>query len=206
MLGDYLEYQLLYSQLYRYSQKASHNFVGGSVALDKSITSCEHQLEIIQANVRVAAVQQHCTVGSSYTTPSRFTSGFLPKMRTITVNGRWKTRTSFKAYSQPDISRPSVRVSVAEAHEPYEPHRGMVQLDEPLNRFGWKEIFSFYAFRHEQDGARMIVIGGAFNPSRCMLFEEAHSGEGGWTEWLHFWIPREDGQSGQLSVFDGPVG
>ena len=34
------------------SEKASDIFVGGSVALDKSITASEHQLGIIQANVR----------------------------------------------------------------------------------------------------------------------------------------------------------
>jgi len=118
-------------------------------------------------------------------------------------SGGWKKRTSFKAYAQPDISRPSVRVSVAEA---YEPHRTMVQLDKPLNHSGWKEYLSFYAFRHEQDEAKMIPIGEAYKPHRCMLFEEALPGGSGWTERLHFWVPREEGESGQLPVFDGPVG
>jgi len=61
MLSDYLEYQLLYSQLQRYCAKASHIFVGGFVALDKSITACEHQLGIIRANVRHLPLPPHGT-------------------------------------------------------------------------------------------------------------------------------------------------
>jgi len=117
--------------------------------------------------------------------------------------GGWKTRTSFKAYSQPDIPYPSVRVSVGEA---YQPHRTMVLLDKPMNHSGWKEYLSFYAFRHEQDGAKMIAIAEAHGTHRCMVFEEAHSGEGGWTMRLRFWVPREESEYGELPVFDGPMG
>jgi len=105
----------------------------------------------------------------------------------------WKTRTSFKAYSGPDICRPRVRVSVGEAYEPY---RTMVLLDKPMNHHGWNEILSFYAFRQEQDEAKMIAIGEAGSPYRCMVFEDEHYGERGWTERLRFWVPRDEGESG----------
>jgi len=66
----------------------------------------------------------------------------------------------------------------------------MVLLDEPLNGTGWKEYLSFYVFRHEQDEAKVITIGEAYEPHRCMPFEGEIPSGSGWTEKLRFWVLR----------------
>jgi len=68
----------------------------------------------------------------------------------------------------------------------------MVLLDKSWNQPGWKEYLSFYVFHHEQAEAKMIAIGDAPDPHRCMIFEDIHPASGGWSELFHFWVPQEE--------------
>lgn len=66
----------------------------------------------------------------------------------------------------------------------------MVQFGEPLNHSGWKEILSFYVFEREQEDSELVSIGEAPSPHRCMVSKDTHLNFLGWTEKLHFWVPK----------------